>query len=155
MECAITPPLLIATIALFVVAYVVIQVSLDFNVYSKGEGFPSATAYFFGTLTSFYLLGMHVAIARTEFCKNGPCAYLLSSSLFYLFYFLFTLNLTLRTEYYVNAARLPSTAGSFWLFLALSVLLYLFAYSPVNARSFLIVPILWTMYLIWNWVYKI
>jgi hypothetical protein len=157
MEAYATPALLISTIALLLVVYIVLQVLLDFNLYSKAEKFPTPSVYFFGTLTAFLLLGMHVAIARTEICKEEgqPSSGLLASSLFYVFYILFTLNLTLRAEYYVNAARLPSTVGSFWLFLALLVLLYLLAYSPTNAMVFLFFPIIWTIYLIWNWVNKI
>lgn len=160
---SLTPPLFISVVALAVVTYIIIQVLSDFDLYSKDGGFPNSTTYFFGTLACFCVLGMQVCIGRTEHCKaqnldecqkttNYP---LLVSSLFYLFYILFTLNLTLRAEYYVNDARLPSTVGSFWLFLALAVLLYLLAYSPQISRPFLLFPIIWVMYLVWNWVNKI
>jgi len=150
----LTPPLFISTVALLVVTYIIIQVLSDFDLYSKDSGFPSSTVFFLGTLVCFYIIGMQVAIAKTESCQSGQCP-LLASSFFYLFYILFTLNLTLRAEYYVNDARLPSTVGSFWLFLALAILLYLFAYSPTLSRPFLFFPIIWIMYLVWNWVNKI
>jgi uncharacterized membrane protein len=156
MDDCMTAPLLIAVVALIVIAYVVLQVLTDFTVYSKDTGFPTPTIFFIGTLVAFGALGMYVAVARAQLIKcDKSISFILASSLFYLFYFLFVLNLTLRAEYYVNAARLPTTAGSFWLFLALLVVLIQFLYSPNVGRAFLLFPIVWCMYLVWNWVYKI
>jgi hypothetical protein len=158
MDTTLLPSLIISAIALFAVIYIIIQVLIDLNLYSNASGFPTPTLFFIGTLVSFCALGSYVAIARKESCEHlaKPSSSIVASSLFYLFYWLFVLNLTVRAEYFVNGARLPITSGAFWLFLALCVLLFVLAYDQCSSgRWLLFVPIIWMMFLAWNWVYKI
>lgn len=141
-------PVTIATITILVIVYIIAQVLLDFNIYSKDTGFLSPNTFFIGTLIALYFTAIHVGLVKQREYSN----YLLSSSLFFVFYFLFTLNLTIRVEYYVNAARLPITAGASWLFLALAILLILFAYDKCDStRVILLIPIIWVLYLFYNW----
>lgn len=155
MDSALTPPLILSAIALFAVVYVVIQVLQDLRFYSRGSGFLSTNTFFMGTFISFFALGVYVAIARYETCGKSPSTYILASSLFYLFYWLFSLNLTLRAEFYNAGARLPITTGAFYLFMALLVILFIFAYDRCTSAAWLLLIVVgWTMLLMWNWVYK-
>lgn len=154
-------PLLIPSVTLGVICYVLVEVLQDIQVYTKATGFPSANLFFIGTFVSFYSLGIYVARARIQACQEENCLKkqilnpLLASSAFYLFFLLFCFNLTLRSEYFVNGARLPITSGAFWLVCSLLILLFLLAYSSGCNSLILFIPIVWVMFLIYNWSYKI
>lgn len=138
------PSLTISAIALALVAYTIVQVILDMKIYSKGSGFTSPDWFFGGTFFSFLLMGLYVG------CVNER-KYILFSSLFYVFYWLFVLNLTIRAEYYVNRAYPSIVTGAFWLFLSVGIVLILLSVSP--CPQYLGIILAWLLYVMWNWCY--
>lgn len=153
MECDVLPFVVLATVAIFTVCYIIIQVLADFDFYSKDSGFPSPTVFFLGTFVSFYCIAILGASIRKE--GTSPLWTVLIIPIFYLLYWLFCMNLTLRTEYYVKGSRLPKLTGAFHLFLALFILCMIAGFAKTSLIGLIFVPIAWVVFLMWMWLKKI
>lgn len=172
MELLIAP-CTISTIALAIVTYVISQLSEDLQFYTSKSGFMSMNAYFVGTIITFYSLAAFLAKAQEKYCSEAEIytseshgcihektistdilgKWYLLPILYFVFYIIFTANLTLRAEYYVKGARIPTTTGAFYLFLCIVILCGVLAFSTGSHVFLLLFPIGWTMLLVWQWMF--
>lgn len=142
-----TSYLVVTAVALIVIVYVITNVMADFILFSRDVMFPGQQSFMIGTLMA--LLTSALVTYQSRRCHESNIV--LGAYLgFLVFYSLFSINMALTAEYHVKGAAASTNAGLYLSF-SLAALLALLYWSRGNWALLALVPVTWTMYLLYRW----
>lgn len=145
-------------VALFVIMLIILTINnvmQDFIFYSKDSGFPGKHLFFLGTVYTIIVYTYATYVLTTIVDKSYIAFW--SWFVFLIAYVFWTINLALRTEYYVKAAPI-TTNGDFYLIasiiaLSLSLLVSFYLKSLVSIVA-ISTCLIWQLFLLYSWWFK-